>query len=372
MKPLAGINVLDFSQFLSGPSAALRLADLGAAVTKIENPDGGDICRRLYISALQIDGDSSLFHAINRNKKSITVDLKNAAQHDALLPLIQNADVVIFNFRPGVASRLGLDYRSLKAINPAIIYGEISGYGDEGPWVKRPGQDLLIQALSGLCHLNGDASQPPLPFGLSVTDIFAGDYLVQGIMAGLVKRITSGCGCQVQVSLLDTVLDLQFEVLTTWMNDGQQDPVRSAVNNANAYLSAPYGIYPTARGYLALAMTPIPRLGELLGCPALTTYTQPDTWFSYRDEIKTLLIDHLQTKDCDSWLSILEQEDIWCAKVMDWEQLYASEGFKALKMVQQLTLPSGKSLLTTRCPIKIDGDVFLSPVGAPPLGADNP
>lgn len=352
MKPLAGINVLDFSQFLSGTSAALRLADLGASVTKIENPAGGDICRSLYISEWRIDGESTLFHAINRNKKSITVDLKDSAARAVLLPLVQQADVVIFNYRPGVAQRLGVDYPSLKAINPGLIYGEISGYGDRGPWVSRPGQDLLVQALSGICYLNGNASQPPLPLGLSVSDIFAGDYLVQGIMAGLIHRINAGSGCLVQVSLLDTLLDLQFEVLTTWLNGGQRDPIRSAVNNANAYIAAPYGIYPTADGFLALAMTP--RLGELLGCPALTAYSEPESAFDRRDEIKTLLLAHLRQQTS--------------AHVLDWEQLIASEGFKALEMVQRLTLHSGKTLLTTRCPIRIDGEIFVSPVGGTAAG----
>ncbi|MEM0650363.1 CoA transferase [Klebsiella huaxiensis] len=372
MKPLSGINVLDFSQFLSGPSAALRLADLGASVIKIENPDGGDICRKLYISELQIDGDSSLFHAINRNKKSVTVNLKDVAQKSRLCPLLEQADVVIFNYRPGVSQRLGLDYASLREINPGLIYGEISGYGDSGPWVSRPGQDLLVQALSGLCWLNGNQDQPPLPFGLSVCDIFAGEYLVQGLMAGLVQRASSGSGCLVQVSLLDTILDLQFEVLTTWLNDGRQPPKRSAVNNANAYISAPYGIYPTADGFIALAMASIPRLGNLLGCTALLEFNEPKEWFNRRDEIKRVLLEHLRHKKSEEWLSILEAEDIWCAQVMDWQQLIASEGFQSLKMLQEVRLQSGKTLQTTRCPIKIDGEIFTSAIGAPPLGAHNP
>lgn len=371
MKPLTGINILDFSQFLSGPSAALRLADLGANVTKIENPDGGDICRRLYISDLQIDGDSSLFHAINRNKKSITLDLKDADARQVLQSLITNADVVIFNYRPGVAKRLGLDYPTLKMMNPRLVYGEISGYGETGPWATRPGQDLLVQALSGLCWLNGNADQPPLPFGLSVTDIFAGEYLVQGIMAALVRRSITGEGGLVQTSLMETVLDLQFEVLTTWMNDGRQDPIRSSVNNANAYISAPYGIYPTADGFLALAMTPIPRLGTLIGCDALAAFSEPESWAQQRDEIKTLLLTHLRQQETGYWLELLEKEDIWCARVLDWEQLMASEGFKALDMVQELTLHSGKTLFTTRCPIRIDGEIYTCPLGAPPLGAHN-
>ncbi|WP_413735933.1 CaiB/BaiF CoA transferase family protein [Sodalis sp. RH21] len=371
MQMLAGITVLDFSQFLSGPSAALRLADLGATVIKVENPAGGDICRRLYISNLDIDGDSSLFHAINRNKQGIAVDLKDDADRQRLLPLLKQADVMIFNFRPGVSARLGLDYDSIKTLNPGVVYGEITGYGDEGPWRDKPGQDLLVQALSGLCHLNGNADQPPLPFGLSIADLFAGEHLAQGILAGLLSRINRGEGSLVQVSLLESILDVQFEVLTTWLNDGQQPPRRSQVNNANAYIAAPYGIYATADGFIAIAMTPIPRLGELLGCPGLLAYTDPEQWSNQRDEIKRLLSDHLLSGTTADWLQRLEAADVWCARVQTWEQLAGSEGFKVLQMLQAVDRPGGGTFLTTRCPIRIDGERFFSSKGAPGIGEDN-
>ncbi len=151
-------------------------------------------------------------------------------------------------------------------LNPRLVYGEISGYGDEGPWVKKPGQDLLLQSMTGLVYLNGDADRPPTPFGLAVVDLYAGAHLVQGILACLVRRGITGRGGFVQVSLMESILDFQFEVLTTYLNDGNQLPQRSAVNNAHAYLSAPYGIYKTADGYLALAMGSITVLGELLDC----------------------------------------------------------------------------------------------------------
>lgn len=149
-KPLEGLVVLDFSQFLSGPSASLRMADLGARVIKIERPPDGDICRKLYISNLDLDGDSTLFHSINRNKESFSVDLKNNAEFTLVKELIKKADVLIENFRPGVMRRLGLDYENVKKINPHIIYGEITGYGHDGPWKHKPGQDLLVQSLSGI------------------------------------------------------------------------------------------------------------------------------------------------------------------------------------------------------------------------------
>ncbi|SPE39535.1 hypothetical protein SBA3_3270019 [Candidatus Sulfopaludibacter sp. SbA3] len=174
MRPLDGLLVLDFSQFLAGPSAALRLADLGARVIKIERPDGGDLCRRLYISNLELEGDSTLFHSINRNKESFAADLKNEEDRTRVLALVARADVLIQNFRPGVMERLGLDYGSLRERFPGLVYAEVTGYGATGPWRDKPGQDLLVQALSGLAWLNGDAGQPPLPFGLAVADMFAG------------------------------------------------------------------------------------------------------------------------------------------------------------------------------------------------------
>ena len=142
---------------------------------------------------------------------------------------------MIQNFRPGVIEKAGLGYEAVAAMNPRIVYGEITGYGKTGPWRTKPGQDLLVQSLSGLPWLNGDAEQPPVPFGLAVSDMMAGAHLVQGILACLVRRGISGKGGLVEVSLLESTLDLQFEVLTTYLNDSGKLPQRSAVNNAHAY-----------------------------------------------------------------------------------------------------------------------------------------
>ncbi len=331
-RPLAGLVVLDFSQFLAGPSCALRLADLGARVIKIERPQGGDLGRRLYISDLELDGDSTLFHSINRNKQSFAADLKNPADLGRVKRLIAGADVLIQNFRPGVMARLGLDAAASRALNPRLVYAGVTGYGSDGPWRDKPGQDLLAQALSGLTWLSGDADQGPVPFGLAVADILAGAHLAQGILACLVRRGVTGAGGVVEVSLLESVLDLQFEVLTTHLNDGGQPPRRSGVNNAHAYLAAPYGIYRTADGYLALAMAPIPRLGELIGCAPLVDYADPRRWFGERDAIKAVLAAHLEGMPTDHWLAILEPADVWCADVFDWRRLLAHDAFAALAM----------------------------------------
>jgi CoA:oxalate CoA-transferase len=371
MKPLAGLLIVDFSQFLAGPSASLRMADLGARVIKIERPGTGDLCRQLYISNLSLDGDSTLFHSINRNKQSYAADLKDPADLARIRKLLTHADVMIQNFRPGVIEKIGLGYESVRDLNPRLVYGEVTGYGSAGPWRNKPGQDLLVQSLSGLPYLNGDAAQPPVPFGLAVADMMAGAHLVQGILAALIRRGITGAGGKVEVSLLESILDLQFEVLTTYLNDGGKPPKRSTVNNAHAYLGAPYGIYSTADGYLALAMGSVVRLGELLECPALAAYTDPASLFDQRDEVKAILVQHLLQRSTQHWLSILEPADIWCADVLTWDRLFMHDAFKALDMIQTVNSRPGAVMRTTRCPIRIDGELLTSAIAAPHIGEHN-
>lgn len=201
MKPLENLLVLDFSQFLAGPAAALRLADLGARVIKVERPKGGDICRQLYISNCGMEGDSTLFHSINRNKEGYAADLKNPDDLAKVRRLIEKADVLIENFRPGVMRKLGLDYDTVHTLNPRLVYGTVTGYGPRGPWAGKPGQDLLAQAMSGLCWLSGNADHPPTPMGLAVADLTASAHLVEGILACLVRRGVSGAGGRVEVKI---------------------------------------------------------------------------------------------------------------------------------------------------------------------------
>lgn len=353
---LAGLTVIDMSQFLSGPYCSLRLLDFGARVIKVERPDGGDLSRRLYLSDTEVGGDSTLFHAINRGKESLGIDLKNPDDLSFLRRLIGKADVVIQNFRPGVIERLGLDYEAVRAINPGIVYASISGYGEDGPWVMRPGQDLLAQARSGLMWLNGDEQQGPVPFGLAVADMLAGANACQGILAALVRRGMSGKGAHIQTSLLESLVDFQFEVLTTHLNDGGRKPKRSGFRSAHAYLSAPYGVYPASDGYLAIAMTPVGRLQDLLEIEALAPYRDDrKAWFTTRDEIKQIIARRIAENTVDHWLSVLEPADIWCSKVLEWPELLTSDGFRILDMLQTVTREDDVSIGTTRCPVRVDG-----------------
>lgn len=371
MDLLNDIIVVDFSQFLSGPSAGLRLADMGARVIKVERPEIGDICRQLYVSDTRIEGESTIFHAINRNKQSYAADLKDPKDLEKIKILIGKADIVLHNFRPGVMERIGLDYATVKGIKPDIVYGEVSGYGTEGPWKDLPGQDLLVQALSGLTWLSNNRDERPTPMGVSVVDILAGTYLTQGLLAALYRRGITGQSALVQVSMMEAILDFQFEVLTSHFNDGRQLPERSKLSNGNAYIPAPYGIYKTREGYLSLAMGDIPGLARLLECDSLASFADSAEWFDRRDEIKAILTQHLLLRTADEWLAILQPADVWCAKVMDYRDLMEQVGYKVLNMELKVKTSNGLSIRTTRCPIRVDGKIALSEKGAPLLGEHN-
>ncbi|MEM1287153.1 MAG: CoA transferase [Pseudomonadota bacterium] len=372
-RPLAGLTVLDFSQFLSGPFCTLKLADFGARVIKVERPGSGDLCRHLYISEVDIAGDNSLFHAINRNKESVTANLKDPEDRAKILDLIADADVMVQNFRPGVIERQGLGYEDVRTINPRVIYGSISGYGEDGPWKDFPGQDLLAQARSGLLWLSGSAGDPPIPMGLAVADMLAGHALCEGILAALVGRGIHGRGARVDTSLLEAMIDFQFEVLTTYLNDGNRAPNRSAINGAHAYLGAPYGVYETRDGFIAIAMTPsLQTLADLMEIEGLEPYFgDPKTLMRKRDTIKGIMASAIKQRTTEAWLSILQPADIWCSEVLDWPSLLASAAYTAMDFEQTIRRTDDVRLKALRPPVRIDGQTLKSERAAPMLGEHN-
>jgi len=366
--PLQGLVVLEFSQYLSGPSAGLRLADLGARVIKIERPGKGDAGRKLAIKNIWVDDNSLLFHTINRNKESFTADLKNADDIAVVKKLIAKADVLVHNFRPGVMEKTGLGYEVAKQINPRLIYAVISGYGKEGPWKNKPGQDLLLQSMTGLAFTTGNSTNGPVPFGVSIADILCGSQLVQGILAALIRRQKRNEGALIEISLLESMLDFQFELLTTYYTN-QQQPQRSKINNGHPLLSAPYGIYETADGYLALAMMDIQVLANAIACSDLNNFTQ-DQAFAERDGIKKILAGHLIKQTTKHWLGALQEQDLWAMEVLDWEKMEQHEAYKILQM-EQLIHAGKEKISTTRCPIRINGKRLYADKPAPQLGAHN-
>jgi crotonobetainyl-CoA:carnitine CoA-transferase CaiB-like acyl-CoA transferase len=368
MKPLEGLIVLEFCQYLAGPLAGLRLADLGARVIKIERPVKGEACRALAIKNLFVDGDSLLFHTINRNKESYAADLKNSADLALVRKLIARADVMTHNFRPGAMEKIGLDYERARRINPRLVYGIVTGYGNEGPWAAKPGQDLLIQALSGLTRLSGNRDDGPVPFGIAAADIFCGNHLAQGILAALVQRDRTGEGALVEVSLMESILDVQFEVLTTHLNDGGKPPLRAAHGNAHAYLAAPYGIYPTTDGWMALAMGDLARLREAIGCEALAAFGDRTDWFDRRDEIMAILRGFFANETTGHWLARLDSHGVWASDVLDYARLMNHEATRALQMEQTVRRDGGTPVRTLRCPLRIDGERLFADRPAPRVG----
>ncbi len=364
--PLQGITVLEFSQYLSGPVAGLRLADFGARVIKIERPGKGDACRQLPIKNLWTDDNTLLFHTINRNKESFTADLKSEADLEIVRKLIAMADVITHNFRPGVMERAGLGAEAVMKLNPAIIYAEISGYGKTGPWKNLPGQDLLVQSMSGLVYTSGNAGDHPVPFGLSIADSICGNQLVQAILAALIRRHKTGKGAHIEMSLMESVLDFQFELLTTYFASGQL-PQRSEMSNGHPLLASPYGTYETADGFIAIAMVSLHQLAGAIDCPGLFAYRQEDA-FLHRDEIKQLLSDHIVQKETDWWLEKLHRKDIWAMAVLDWKQLQQHPAYRFVQMEQQVVTGEGKKIITTRCPVRINGKRLTSERAAPQLG----
>nr|WP_228507937.1 CaiB/BaiF CoA-transferase family protein [Herbiconiux sp. VKM Ac-1786] len=368
--PLDGILVLDFSQFLAGPVAAMRLADLGARVIKVERPGSGDIGRTLAFAGRTADGDTVSFHAMNRNKESITADLKKSDDLAYVKELVAKADVLIQNFRPGVMERIGLDYESVRELNPSIVYASATGYGSEGPWATRPGQDLLAQSVSGLPWLSGSAADGPVPVGLSIADHLLSCHIAQGATALLVRRFRTGEGGLVESSLLEAMLDLQFELLSVRLNDDSIAVKRHGEHSAHAFLAAPYGTYPTLDGYIALAMNPIPKLGELLELPELTGMVDPQQAWDEQERIEALLAERFATGSTEHWLGILDAADVWCAPVLTLDELLDSEGFAAIRMTQEVER-RGTTLTTTRSPLRVDGQILSSRKAAPLLGEDD-
>lgn len=370
MKPLEGMIVLDFAQFLAGPSAALRLHDMGARVIKVERPDGGDNERRLTFDNIMIDGDALTFQNVNRGKESFTVNLKEQYDLECTKKLIEKADVLIDNFRPGVMEKIGLDYASVQKINPRIVYGKVTGYGEKGQWVKKPGQDLLLQSISGCTWLNGDGDMPPTPLALSLIDSITGTHLVEGILACLLRRGKTGEGGKVEVSLLESVLDFQLEFVTEYLNNGRKLPERAFYRNVNCLNGAPAGIYEAADGYVAIGDTPVENIGKAFGIAELAKELSEKEAFEKRDDIKRCINSALKCKNTEDICKTLCDEKIPHQKVCNWDDLVDSEIFKKLTPIINIKRPNSGDIPALGCPIRIGGKSLAESVWAPPLGQD--
>lgn len=317
--PLAHVRVFDFTALVQGPLATQLLGDLGADVIKFERP-GGEWSRSWGILNGRTHDETDSFLAFNRNKRSVEVDLKDPAVRDRILAMAVDADVVVENFRPGVMDRLGLGYDAFRDVNPGIVYASSTGYGPSGPYVKRPGQDLLIQGLSGVTHLAGRRDDPPTPCGIGVADQYTALHIAIGVLAALAHRAETGVGQKVEVNLLSCMIAAQQQELTYYFNHGHV-PERGRHNYGSVWATAPFGIYETADGHLTIAMTPCPVLAEALDLPWLAQFTELSQMVEHRDEIYERLAAHLATRPTAHWLPRLLAHDVWCGQVNDYDAM---------------------------------------------------
>jgi crotonobetainyl-CoA:carnitine CoA-transferase CaiB-like acyl-CoA transferase len=317
--PLDGIRVLDFTALLQGPLATQVLADLGADVVKLEKLEG-EWMRQWGIFASRTHGETDAFLAFNRNKRSVTIDLRNPGDLERVFELADIADVIVENFRPGVMDRLGLGYEALRKRNPRLIYAASSGYGRTGPYVSRPGQDYLVQALTGATWLTGRRSDPPFLMALAITDQYTALHLVVGILAALQHLNRTGKGQRMDVDLLSCMLALQQQELTVYLNHHNSFE-RAQENIGHPGITAPSGIYATQDGYMLLAMYPCPKLGGILGVDWLATYDTLEKMYEGRDTVHRLLEAHFSTQPTKYWIDLLSASDVWCAPIRSYADL---------------------------------------------------
>jgi crotonobetainyl-CoA:carnitine CoA-transferase CaiB-like acyl-CoA transferase len=310
--PLQGLRVADFSQLVQGPNATQQLADMGADIFKVE-PLHGDWQRNWSLGDAWIDGESVSFLAFNRGKRSIALNLKDPRGKEIALRIVRSCDVLLENFRPGVMDRLGLGYEALAKIHPKLIYCASCGWGQDGPYVTRPGQDLLAQAVAGVLSLNGKADDPPSPVGMGIADLTASFHIVGAILAALYERNRTGLGQRIDINLLNSILSLATQEITLYLNTGNE-PRRSAAGIGHPCVGAPMGVYRTKDGYIVIAMMPIGKIAELIGLPGWEGNDSRNV-MENRDDVKRSLEPGFASKTTAELLEIFLAADIWCAPV---------------------------------------------------------
>ncbi len=350
---LKGIKVLSFTHFLQGPAAVQMLADVGADVVKIEPPAGAFERNWAGFDAF-VEGVSVFFLLGNRNQRSISLDLRNEKAKEIVWRLVREADVLIENYRPGVLQRLGLGYEDVKAVNPRLVYCSCTGYGSSGPYLKRPGQDLLLQAMSGMTMLSGDADSPPTPVGSAIVDQHAAALAAFGVVAALQSRERTGKGMLVESNLLNAALDLQSEPFTYYLNKG---PLwqRTDPPIGSRFHPAPYGVYRTLDGWIAISLTPTAKLAAALDHPELAAFSDPKDTMHKRDQINRIVYEAITTRTTADWMQAFDVHDVWYAPVNDYEQVEADPQVKHNDIVMTIEHPQAGSVRLLAHPVRYDG-----------------
>lgn len=350
---LSGIKVLDFSQLLQGPFATQMLGDLGADVIKIERYKSGDIYRGMTFFNKWIAGDESpCFMAWNRNKRSIALNLKNKKAIDIIYKLVEESDIVMENFRPGVMDRFGFGYEDFKKINPGIIYCSSTGWGTSGPYVTRPGQDLLIQSMSGAIMTSGKKSDGPVAIGTALCDQINALNSVYAILAALYYREKTGKGQEITSNLLSSAITFQMQDFFTIMNMNTRfERPESGIGHPGN--PAPFGTYQTSDGYIAIAMSPWEKIIEVTGDESLMEYNDPQILYDKRDEIYYRLQAIFIRRTTDEWMEALLELDIWASPVQKQEDVPDDPQVKHNNTFVEIEHPKAGKLKVTDVPFSM-------------------
>ena len=325
---LDGVKILGFTHFAQAPFALQLLGDLGADVINIERPGTGDF-NRSFQSEEKLGGESPFFLAMNRNKRSLALNLKHPEAKEIVYKLLKETDVVVTNYRPGSLDKLGFGFEDAKKINPRIVYCEAIGYGSSGPYAKLPGQDLLGQSLSGFCSIVGpDQDGRPVAGGIYVVDMYSSMLLTVGLLSALISAKQTGVGQRVEVNLLNSGIHMQSQEISYYLNTGKK-PQRPKTYSGHYLQEAPYGIYKTRNGWMSFATNmvdnaewKIQTMEEILGIENLAQI-MPDrkAMLEDRDHIHSVLEAALVEQDTEYWLAKLQAVGFWCAKVNDYEDV---------------------------------------------------
>lgn len=365
---LKGIRVLDSSQMLAGPQCAMRLGDLGADVIKIEPPQG-EWQRSHSIANSYLDSESTPYLGMNRNKRGITLNLKHSEGREVLYGLVRKSDVFLQNYRVGTAAKLGVDYATLKKINPKLVYCSISGYGQTGPYSRRPGQDLLLQGYSGTMFSSGGKDDPPRPAPFYGADVMASYSACIAILGALMARAHTGEGQEIDVSMFSVMLDCQQQELLTYLNTGKLPP-RTEEPLANAWINAPYGVYRTKDAWLTLAMAPLDVLGELLDNDALRAMKDWTHGALHRDQVFRICRAALVTRTTAEWIELFDRHNIWSGPVLNYAELEKDPHVCATSMIVQIPHPNPKigQYRQANVPVQMSGTPMRIERHAPMLG----
>jgi crotonobetainyl-CoA:carnitine CoA-transferase CaiB-like acyl-CoA transferase len=375
--PLAGLRVIDLTIAMAGPLATQRMADMGAEVIKIEGPNAPDFTRSSPIGGVILGGETTPYLAFNRNKKSLSVDLKDPASREIMDKLVQSADIFIQNFRPGVANRLSVDVDSVRSINPRIIYVSISGFDPDGELAGHPGQDLLLQAFSGMTWNAGQENGAPHPSPAYLVDALTSHLAVEGALAALLRRTRSGQGSHVEVTMVGAALEAQLQETTSFLSADAQPP-RVKQPTASIWLGPPYGLYPAADGWVAIAQCDLHILAQALESAELSRLAsiktpdvaaQTEEYKSWRNAVCLEVQNCTQRYTVATLLKRLIGFRLWAQKVNSYRELFDSP--EGARWVAEYDHSRAGHIRTIKPAIRFDGvdsAIFLAP---PALGENS-